>query len=261
MLRFSANLSLLFTELELPDRITAAKAQGFDAMEIQYPYRQTTLALRQAIESAEVQLVLFNVPAGDLMEGGEGLSAVPRKQDEFRRAVDLALDYARVLKPLCVNVLPGRMMNEQRRGEYLSTLLENLHYAAEAFAPFGIKTVFEAVNTQDMPGFLIHRSEQMLEIVDTLNHPNPLMQYDIYHMCTMGEDPAAFIKSHTADLGHIQFADAPGRGQPGTGRVDFDTIFRIIEDSSYDGWLGAEYRPLGTTSASLEWHKKWRKTR
>ena len=119
MLRFSANLSLLFTELDLLDRIAAAKAHGFDAVEIQFPYGCAASALSQAIDSAEIPLILFNMPAGDLMEGGEGLASVPGKRDDFRRAVDLALEYARWLTPCCINVLAGRVMRQQRPGEYL----------------------------------------------------------------------------------------------------------------------------------------------
>jgi hydroxypyruvate isomerase len=129
----------------------------------------------------------------------------------------------------------------------------NLNLALQTFAPLGIKTVFEAVNTYDMPGFIVHNGAQMLEILKQLAHSRLFMQYDIYHMRRMGEDAAGFIAAHAAKIGHIQFADCPGRGQPGTGSIAFAALFGVIAQAPYGGWVGAEYKPFGTTQESLDW--------
>ena len=95
----------------------------------------------------------------------------------------------------------------------------------------------------------------MLEILNQLNRPELFMQYDIYHLYMMGENPEVFIAEYADKIAHIQFADYPGRGQPGTGRIDFDRVFSTIENSGYSGWVGAEYKPVGTTIDSLDWLK------
>ena len=254
MLKFTANLSLLFTEVELINRFNAAKQQGFDAVEIQFPYSLNAETLKNALENAQLKLVLFNVDADDLLHGGEGLACVPEKRDQFRQAVAQTLEYAKLLKPEVINVLPGRCFNENRKQDYLEIFKENLCFAANAFAPLGIKTVFEAVNSHDMPGFIIHNGQQMLGILDQLTQPKLYMQYDIYHMQMMGEKPDEFIAKYADKIGHIQFADCPGRGQPGTGQINFEHVFSVIENSTYSGWVGAEYKPVGTTSESLGWH-------
>ena len=150
-------------------------------------------------------------------------------------------------------MLPGRCFNEQRKQDYLKTFQENLCFAVEAFTPLGIKTVFEAVNSRDMPGFIIDNGLQMLDILNRLNRPGLFMQYDIYHAQMMGDKPDEFIARYADKIGHIQFADSPGRGQPGTGRIDFERVFSAIEKSAYSGWVGAEYKPVGPTSDSLDW--------
>ena len=104
-----------------------------------------------------------------------------------------------------------------------------------------------------MPGFIIHNGQQMLNIIKQLNHPMLFMQYDIYHMQMMDEDIIPFIEQHGHKIGHIQFADVSGRGQPGTGTINFEQLFISIEQSNYDGWVGAEYKPTGSTQESLEW--------
>lgn len=253
MLRFAANLSLLFTEWPLLERFRAASQHGFAAVEIQFPYQLPAEQIQSALLENDLQLVLFNVDADNLLQGGEGLAAVPEKCRQFRDAVSQTLAYAEVLKPRVINVLPGRCLDNRRWGEYRQTLLDNLRFAADRFAEMGIATVFEAVNSHDMPGFIVDTSSAMLEILAELNHPNLQLQYDIYHMTRMGEDCEAFLSRHRDKIGHIQFADCPGRGQPGTGQVDFAKLFGLIEGSSYQGWLGAEYKPQGATADSLAW--------
>jgi hydroxypyruvate isomerase len=251
----------LFVEEELKHRFKAAKQQGFDAIEIQFPYVLQPETLRNLLVENDLKLVLFNVDADDLMHGGEGLASVPEKRQQFRLAVAQALTYAEDANPEAINVLSGCCLNKQRLPEYLATFKENLHYAADTFAKLGIKVVFEMINTNDMPGFIVHNSRMMLNILDELKHPNLYMQCDIYHFDKMAEDPGAFINQFAEKIGHIQFADNPGRGQPGTGRIDFNQLFSIIDKSAYQGWLGAEYKPVGTTLDSLAWLREHKETK
>jgi len=258
MPRFTANLSMLFTEVDLLDRFEAAREHGFKAIEIQFPYELGAETIKRKLSELDLQLVLFNVPADDLPRGGEGLACVPEKRDQFREALELAVDYAKVLRPNAVNVLPGRCLDPARQTDYLSTFKQNLRLTADAFAPLGVKTVFEAINSLDMPGFIIDTGAKMLAVLDELQRPDIFLQYDIYHMLRMGENPAAFIAEHAERIGHIQFADCPGRGQPGTGHADWAALFSAIDQSGYDGWVGAEYKPIGETPASLGWLKQFR---
>lgn len=253
MLKFSANLSMLFTEWDLPDRFQAAKQLGFDAVEIQFPYALAAETIKNALAQGQLKLVLFNVAADGLLQGGEGLACVPEKRGQFKQALAQALDYAGVLQPEAVNILPGRCLDDSRYDEYLATFKENLSYAAGQFAKLGVKTVFEAINSVDMPGFIVDNNRQALGICSELNHHNVFLQYDIYHSHKMGENPVQIIQDHASNIGHIQFADNPGRGQPGTGEIDFTEVFSVIEKSAYAGWVGAEYRPTGLTAESLAW--------
>lgn len=257
MLRFSANLSLLFTELPLLQRFQAARQAGFTAVEIQFPYELSIEQLLAVLQENALKLVLFNVDADTLLQGGEGLAAVPEKQAQFKNAVAQSLAYAEVLRPEFINVLPGRCLNPALLDAYQHTLLENLQYAADAFAEIGVTTVFEAVNSHDMPGFIIDNSQKMLSVLAVLNHPHLRLQCDIYHMTRMQEDCAALIRQHVDKIGHFQFADCPGRGEPGTGEVMFAELFELIDASTYQGWLGAEYKPVSSTLDSLAWLKTY----
>lgn len=259
MLRFTANLSLLFTERPLIERFAAARAAGFRAVEIQFPYELSIGEIRQELEEHELELVLINVPAGDLMQGGDGLAGVPGREQMFRRAVMQAVPYAQQLGVRCVNVLAGRQPEDGDLLHCLHTLANNARYAAEAFQTIDVTTTLEAINTIDMPRFLISNIAQMQEILEAADHPTLKMQYDCYHLAMMGEDLIAGLRENVADIGHIQFADIPGRGAPGSGNLPFNQIFRYISELPYNGWCGAEYRPGPEgTEASLTAWQHWR---
>jgi len=255
MLSFSANLSLLFTEVELIKRFEEAKNSGFEAVEIQFPYELPAKIIRQALDEQQLKFVLFNVDTADLLQGGEGLAAVPEKQTQFKQAVQQAVDYAKILKPHAINILAGRCLEPSKKSFYLATFKQNLRYALEAFSPLGVKTVFEAINVYDMPCFIVNNSAQMRAIQQEINHPDLFMQYDIYHLQRMGENYTEIMTSDANKIGHIQFADVPGRGQPGTGKINFNALFSAIEASNYPYWVGAEYHPVGKTEDSLDWYQ------
>ncbi len=253
MLRFSANLSLLFTERPLAERFAAARAAGFAAVEIQFPYELPVDVIRRELDENGLELVLINVPAGDLMQGGDGLACVPGRENAFRHAVMDALRYAEALDVPCVNVLAGREPAGEHLLRCLHTLAGNLRYATETLQSIGVTTVFEAINTHDMPRFLISNVAQMQEMQDTVDHPTLKMQFDCYHMARMGEDVLGALRANIGRIGHVQFADTPGRHEPGSGELDYDAIFAALRTLPYTGWCGAEYRPRGRTEDSLVW--------
>jgi hydroxypyruvate isomerase len=253
-MKLAANLSMLFNEQPLLERFSAAKAAGFNAVEIQFPYVESVANIKAQLKEHDLECVLINVPAGDLMEGGEGLASVPGKEAEFAAALVECLSYVTSLRIKRVNVLPGRCMDESKREQYLNTFKRNLNTAAQMFKPLGVMVTFEAINTFDMPDFLIHNVRQMLDVVAESEHDNIKMQFDIYHMARMEEEDVSAIISRLGNqIGHIQFADAPGRGEPGTGELDFKAIFYAIEYSTYDGWVAAEYKPTKYTEDTLRW--------
>lgn len=258
-MKVSANLSLLFSDVPLLKRPQAAADSGFDGVEIQFPYELPARELKEALARSGMPLVLINLPAGDLMTGGAGLAAVSGRQYEFDTALHQALEYAAVVGPQCVNVLPGRLREGMARNQAINTLIANLHKTAEAFRPLGINVLCEAINPWDMPGFLISTAEQLGDLLDQVDHPNCKAQLDIYHMARQRLDVSRCIEHLAGRIGHVQFADCPGRGAPGTGDLAFEPLLLQLDKSGYRGWLGAEYRPAGSTADGLVWLAQWRK--
>ncbi|KWR82242.1 MULTISPECIES: hydroxypyruvate isomerase family protein [Pseudomonas] len=253
-----ANLSLLFTELPLLERVRAAAEAGFAGVEIQFPYEVPAAALQAELQRSGMPLVLFNLPAGDLMQGGAGLAAVPGREAQFAAGLRQALEYAEVLRPQKINVLAGRLAEGVEREQALALLAEHLRQTAEAFAGRGVAVLMEAINLHDMPGFLLNTPQHLLDMLARVGHPNLAAQLDFYHMARMGLDLADCVRQLQGHIGHVQFADAPGRGEPGSGELDFEPALAALRAQGYAGWLGAEYRPVGAISAGLGWLPAWR---
>jgi len=257
MPKFSANISMLFGEVELPGRFGAAARAGFKAVEIQYPYSRDKRELAECARRAGVEVVLVNIPAGDHAKGDRGLGCLPARIDEFREGVATAIGYAKALGCKQMNCLAGVAPPGVDRAVPHQTYLSNLRYAADELARHGMTLLVEPISTQTVPGFYLNRSAQALALIDEVGAPNLRLQYDLFHMHLMGEDLAAVLERHLASIGHMQLADAPGRHEPGTGVIDFPPLFDLIDRLDYRGWIGAEYVPRGRTEDGLAWARRY----
>ena len=254
MPRFSVNISTMFTEHDFLDRFRIAKKYGFSAVEIQFPYEFPLTRVLAAKESAGVEIILINIGAGDLTTGGPGIAAYPGREDQFKVSVEEAYKYADSLKPTFVNVLAGAPSLEKfEKRQCLDVLASNLYHAAQAFEEIGTKVLTEAVNTNDRPGFLLNSTAAAIEIIERAGHKNLAIQYDVYHMQIMEGNLVNTIRDNLDQIGHIQFADTPGRHEPGTGEINFPNLFDAIDKMGWKGWLGAEYIPSKRTEETLGW--------
>lgn len=253
MPRFSANLSFLFSERPFLERFAAAAACGFEGVEFHFPYAFPVDEVADAARRAGVEVVLFNFPAGDWAAGERGIACLPARIDEFRAGVDLAAAYAEGLNCPRVNCLAGLRAADVADAQLAATLVANLRHAADLFAPAGRQVLLEPLNSRDTPDFFVTRSAPALALLDAAARPNLFLQYDLYHAQVMEGDLARTLENRLARIGHIQFADNPGRHQPGTGEIRFPFLFRHLDALGYAGWVGAEYVPSGRTEESFGW--------
>ncbi|MCE8029116.1 hydroxypyruvate isomerase [Halomonas daqingensis] len=253
MPKFAANLSMLFTEEDFLDRFQAAAEAGFKGVEYLFPYDYSAVELKARLDEHGLTQVLHNLPAGDWGAGERGIACHPDRVEEFRAGVEKAIDYASVLGCKQVNCLAGIQPQGVSLEQARRTLVENLRYAAEKLEAAGILLLAEPINTRDIPGFFLNRTEQALAIFDEVGSPNLKLQYDIYHMQIMEGDLAPTIEKHLARIAHVQLADNPGRHEPGTGEIHYPFLFAHLDRLGYDGWIGCEYKPKTTTREGLGW--------
>lgn len=254
-LKFAANLSLLFREWPMLDRFAAARDAGFTAVEIQFPYDESPDALHRAITRAGLTGVLINTP---MLAGVQpfGFACRPELAELFRTNLPRTLEYAQALGARKVNVLPGAETAPAERGRCAEVLVENLLRADDVLGAAGIEVTLEVINRQDVPGYFLRNYEDADQILARCGGRVGL-QFDIYHAAMLGLDPAKEAARRVAAIRHVQFADAPGRHEPGTGGIPFDAVFAVLLSAGYAGWVSAEYRPAAATLAGLAWLSDW----
>lgn len=257
MPKFSANLSMLFKEVDFLDRFERAAKVGFKGVEFLFPYEWDKNELQERLQKYHLEMVLHNLPAGNWSVGERGLACLPDRAGEFQEGVGHAIEYATALKCGRVNCLAGIppvTVPDEKKWE---TLVSNVRFAAEETQKAGVMLVVEAINSQDIPGFYLSTTKQVLALLKAADHPNAHIQYDIYHMQIMEGNLTKTIGENIERIGHMQLADVQGRHEPGTGEINFDHIFRFVDGLSYDGWIGCEYNPSKTTEESLSWLKNY----
>ncbi len=257
MPRFSANLTLLFNEVDLIDRFSAAAAAGFEGVEVQFPYEHTAEQVLEELRENNLSLVLFNLPAGDLEADERGIACLPDRVGEFQESVETALIYAAKVGCPQLNCLVGKVPWGMDDDLVRRTVIDNLRFAAREAGKVGIKLLIEPINNRDVPGFYLNTSKEALEVMDEAGSTNLWLQYDLYHMQTMEGDLSRTIESNLRKIAHMQIADVPDRHEPGTGEINFDYILPRIDRMGYEGWIGCEYNPAGLTMDGLGWMRPY----
>ena len=246
MPKLAASTLFMFREADLLDRFALAASAGFQAVEIQVPYRETPEAIAQRLRDADVQAVLINTPVA--------LAAVPGQESAFRDGMATALQYASALG--CEQVLCLAGKTDAPTAE--STFVANLRWAADAAASQGVRILLEPLNTVDNPGYFLTGAAQAHRIIDQVARDNVRLQYDIYHMQIMEGRLAETIRAHLGLIGHIQIAGLPGRQEPDAQQeINYPCLLSLIDDLAFDGWLGCEYRPRAGTLAGLGWARPY----
>ncbi len=247
MPRFAANLSMLFTERPFLDRFAAAAAAGFEAVEYLFPYEHDALELRRALDAAGLRQALFNAPPGDWAAGERGLAAIPGRGRVFREAFEQAVRYAEAIGPERIHVMAGITSGSWAR----ATFIDNLRWACDRVPDRVL--VIEPINTRDIPGYFLHRSDEAVRIIEAVGAPNLRLQFDLYHAQIMEGDLTRRLEKLIGRIGHIQIAGVPDRHEPDEGELNIAHLFATLDRLGYDGWVGCEYRPAGRTEDGLDW--------
>ena len=255
--RFSANLSMLFTERPFLDRFDLAARAGFEAVEFLFPYEHPAEEVAKALKDSGLQLVLHNLPAGNWAAGERGIACHPERVVEFCEGLNQAVDYARVLGTPQINCLAGILPSDADPQQARATLVSNLRHAAATLGRKGVRLLIEPINTFDIPGFFVSRTQQALQLMDEVASDNLYLQYDVYHAQRMEGELSATLQKHLPRIAHVQIADNPGRHEPGTGEIHYQHLLPWLDAIGYSGWVGCEYKPRDTqpggTEAGLGW--------
>ena len=256
-MRFCPNLSMLFKEVDFVERFNRAAEAGFAGVEFWWPSGEDLDQVEAAIKDSGLSVALFNFDAGDMPSGDRGLVSDPDRKEQFRDNVPIALELARSVECPRLNALVGLALDGMDRGEQLALAADNVGWAADQAAEHGIEVMIEAVNTFENGPYLLSTTSAAAAFVDRVGRENVKLQYDAYHMQRMEGNVVATLRDRIGMITHVQVADSPDRGEPGSGELNYRYIFAALAELSYDGWVGLEYKPTTeATEESLAWLPK-----
>ncbi|XP_008276373.1 putative hydroxypyruvate isomerase isoform X1 [Stegastes partitus] len=262
-LKFCANITWLFTELpDFSQRMYAAAAAGFQAVEAAWLYDSDLQELQRAREATGLEVVLINTPPGNVKAGDLGLGAVPEREAEFRQSLDLAVKYARALHCKRIHLMAGRFPEDSDRTAVAKNMeavfVQNLSYAADVLAKEGITGLIEPINTRITdPRYFLDSPHQAAAILEKVGKPNIKLQMDVFHWQIMDGNLTQNIQKYFPIIGHVQIAQVPGRNEPDSaGELNYSYLFKTLETHGYQGYIGCEYKPLSSTAEGLGWIKQ-----
>jgi hydroxypyruvate isomerase len=253
-LRFCANLKWLFTERPFPERFALAAAAGFGGVEYASPYEYPPGQLARWLNENGLQQTLINTPMGPPgSPSANGVACHPDSVATFREQLHKALEYSAALSCQQIHVVAGKVPTGCSSQRAIETLQANLQWASDLAQKQDVRLLLECINQRDARGYVLHSLEQTTALIENLANPAVGLLFDIYHCARGGLDPATQLKRCWPYIAHLQVADSPNRGEPGTGDLDWPALFRDIVAAGYDGWIGCEYRPVASTAQGLSW--------
>ncbi len=253
MLRFDVNISFLLTEVSFLERFERAASLGFGAVEFPWPGDENLAAIEARVRETGLRVVLMNVDAGDMARGERGFLNDATRKEWVRARVLKAIEFAKQIGCPRLNALVGNSIPGKSREEQFDQVRENLACVADYAATANIGVVVEALNSFENPRYLLTNTSETLKLLAEVDRPNLKYQYDVYHMQRMEGNLIATLREHIGQIGHIQIADSPDRHEPGTGEIHFPHVLTGLDTPGYEGYVGLEYNPTGSSEQSFAW--------
>lgn len=257
----SANVSLLFTELPYKDRFKAAADAGFVAVESWWPFPEAHPGdseldkLADTIHDAGVRLTGLNFFAGDMPSGERGVACRPERQEELEANTEAVLRVARATECRGFNLLYGQPETDTDAVTHRQVALSAYRQAAQATERIGGVVLIEPLAEGLNGTYPLTTHHQALELADEVGHGSALL-LDTFHLGRNGIDPARAAEESAGKIGHVQLADTPDRGEPGSGELDWSAFGVALRSSGYSGSVAAEYKPARSTEETLSWLKR-----
>lgn len=254
MLRFSANLGFLWSDLPLLERIDRAAHAGFHAIELHWPYDTPAKSVREACERHRLTLLGINTAVGDAARAEFGLGALAGREADFQAAVDQSLAFCRDSGANAVHAMAG-VVPPGQRAKARDVLVRNLAQAAEKAARQDVMLLLEPINPRDKPDYFYSSAAEAVSIIEEIGSPSIRLMFDVYHVAVTEGDVIMKLRRHIDLIGHVQIAAVPSRAEPDEGEIAYRAIFEELEQIGYQGFVGCEYKPRAGTDDGLGWVK------
>lgn len=256
---YTVNCSILLTDIPLLQRPQAARDAGFSAVEFWWPFATPVPGDHEvdefvrAVADAGVQLTGLNFAAGDMPAGDRGLLSDPAHASTFRDNIEVVVGIGERLGTKAFNALYGNRIDGVAPEKQDDIAAENLALAGKAADRIGAVVLIEPVS--GTPAYPLKLASDAAAVIDRVKADSGVdslrLLADLYHLSVNGDDVGAAIEAYADRIGHVQIADAPGRGESGTGTLDIPGYLNQIAGHGYRGFVGLEYK--ATRDDPFDW--------
>lgn len=247
MPKYCANLDFMFSEFPLLERLAAAAAEGFEAVELLSPYDGNAHEFSEALFRHQLELVLITSPPPNFTGGPRGFAAVPGLESRFQYDFRRTLRYAKSFKCRKINLISGVTEADAA----YDTMIRNVTWAIAQDSDFHL--TIEPLNAADIEGYFLSSFDLTERIINEVNSPALSLQLDLYHALRMGEDPFDLYTRFSTTISHIQVAHPEDRSEPKGSKFNFKDFFKMLDKEGYSGWVSGEYTPKSSTLEGLNW--------
>lgn len=264
--RFAVNCSILLTQLPLQERLDAVRAAGFDAVEFWWPFPTATPGDAEVetfvdtVRASGLRLIAMNLFAGDLGAGERGVVSWPGREEELLASVRVATRIGEELGCRSFNALYGNRLPGHDPAEQDAVAVGTLAAAAIGLGVIGATVLLEPLSGVD--AYPLRTSADVVAVADRVGREsgkkNVGLLLDVYHLAVNGDDVPAAIERYRDRIAHVQLADAPGRGAPGTGTLPLRAWADDLVANGYDDWLALEHVSDGADPFAWRTEGSWR---
>ena len=252
MIKFSANISLLFTEFEFLDRFNESNKLGFNAVEFLFPYEYDPHVVKRKLKQHHLSLSIFNSPPGNFKNGDRGLACLPERKKEFKESIATVIEYAEIINGKNIHVMAG-LCEKHDDLTLKETFIENIKWACDQFQKNNLTLLIEPINQRNIPSYFLSSTDSAIDLINIIDRSNLKLLFDIYHHQITSGDVTKYLEKCFPYIGHIQIAGIPNRNEPNDSELDYNYVFKVINDLNYHGWIGCEYNPKEDTVSGLKW--------
>lgn len=256
-MKYSVNIETIYKELPFAERFAAAKRDGFDYVEIWDWESKDLDALAALCKENGIEISCM---------GGDGPISLcdPAHGEEYLAYLRKSLQAAQKLGCKRLAVHSNELMPEPR--PYAADLFPQYSDAEKTMAMYrslaaiapeaeavGVTLCLEALNVEvEHLGNFLKYTKDAAEIIRMVNSPHVKILYDAYHMYLNEGKIIETIRKYKNLIGCIHVADAPGRGEPGTGCINYRAVLQELHDCGYDEMIAFELFPRTTSAVAVE---------
>jgi hydroxypyruvate isomerase len=249
--KYGVNLNTVWAGMPLEEQVARVAAAGFRTVEFWFACRMDMPKLKRLQQQYALEVGLFNLDPDAVTN--TGYLGEPDGEARFFETLHDGLTLAPTLGCRKIHVMIGRRADHMERAAQRALIVERLRRGARQAADAGVTLMLEPLNRFDRPEYFLNTSSEALSIIDEVGSPAVKLQYDFYHMQLMEGNLINTMRANLGRIGHLQLGDAPGRGKPGTGEINYRNVLAAVKEAGYTGIVGLEYVAPATDPDPFDW--------